>query len=60
VTACAFDPADDEEDFLVPPPPLIECGMCRLRVPEQQTRMMSGRRVCLGCLASWYDEDDED
>lgn len=39
---------------------MIRCGMCQRRVPEEQTRTMSGRQLCFGCLASWYDEDEDE
>ena len=47
------------------PPPeapveTIQCAMCKRRVPLVQTRTMSGRILCFGCLASWYDDDDEE
>jgi hypothetical protein len=47
------------------PPPekpveTLHCSMCKRRVPLVQTRTMSGRILCFGCLASWYDDDDED
>jgi hypothetical protein len=29
-------------------------------VPLEQTRTMSGRLLCFGCLASWYDEDEDE
>jgi formylmethanofuran dehydrogenase subunit E len=38
----------------------VQCGMCKRRVPTEQTRVMSGRLLCFGCLASWYDDDEED
>lgn len=43
-----------------PPSETIVCGMCKRRVPVDQTRTFSGRVLCYGCLASWYDEDEED
>jgi len=43
-----------------PPAETIECGMCKRRVPLGQTREMSGRTLCFGCLASWYDEDEDE
>jgi hypothetical protein len=38
----------------------IVCGMCQQRVPIHQTRAISGRPLCLGCLTAWYGEDDDD
>jgi hypothetical protein len=38
----------------------IVCGMCQQRVPAQQTRTISGRPLCLGCLTAWYGEDEDD
>jgi hypothetical protein len=43
-----------------PPGPTITCGMCQQTVPAQQTRSVSGRPLCLGCLTAWYGEDDDD
>ena len=55
----------DESPDPPPEPPvvpvkMISCGMCHRRVPLSETRSMSGRTLCFGCLASWYDDDDED
>ena len=44
----------------VAPVETVQCGMCKRRVPIDKTRTMSGRILCFGCLASWYDEDEED
>jgi hypothetical protein len=46
-------PARSRTDFTV------VCGMCKRRVPSEQVRTVSGRPLCFGCLASWYDEDGE-
>jgi hypothetical protein len=40
--------------------PKVACGMCKQRVPSDQTRTISGRVLCLGCLSAWYSEDDEE
>lgn len=37
----------------------VECGMCKRRVPIEQSRTLSGRVLCFGCLSSWYDEEQE-
>lgn len=42
------------------PKQTVPCGMCKRRVPIEQTREMSGRILCLGCLSSWYEDEDED
>ena len=51
------EPADPPPESAVE---TIACGMCKQRVPVEQTRNRSGRPLCLGCLAAWYGEDDED
>jgi hypothetical protein len=50
----------DEPDDGTPPGDIITCGMCQQPVPAQQTRAISGRPLCLGCLTAWYGEDDDD
>ena len=40
--------------------PTIECSMCHQRVPLSQSVAMSGRRLCFGCAAAWFDEDEEE
>jgi len=51
---------DESGDPPAPPPvQTVQCGMCKRRVPIDQTRTMSGRLLCFGCLSSWYEEDDE-
>jgi len=42
------------------PATTIQCGMCKRRVPVEQTREMSGRILCFGCLSSWYEEEEEE
>jgi hypothetical protein len=39
---------------------LVECPMCHSRVPKTRTTMMSGRRLCLDCANSWFDDEDDD
>ena len=53
-----FDPPDEPDEQ--PARKTVECGMCRRHVPTEQTWMLSGRILCFGCLASWYDDEDED
>jgi len=43
-----------------PPLVIIECPMCHARVPTTRTTMMSGRRLCLDCANSWFDDEDDD
>jgi formylmethanofuran dehydrogenase subunit E len=38
----------------------IKCGMCQQRTPAYQTRVVSGRPLCLGCLSSWYGEEEDE
>jgi formylmethanofuran dehydrogenase subunit E len=38
----------------------IMCGMCKQTVPAHQTRTISGRPLCLGCLTAWYAADEDD
>ena len=41
------------------PEPTIVCEMCRRSVSERHTTYMTGRRLCLGCAAAWFDEDED-
>jgi formylmethanofuran dehydrogenase subunit E len=50
---------EDSDQPTEPPAKTVQCGMCKRRVPLEQTREMSGRILCFGCLASWYDEEEE-
>jgi len=43
-----------------PPEPTIVCEMCRRAVIERHTTFMTGRRLCFGCAAAWFDEDEDD
>jgi formylmethanofuran dehydrogenase subunit E len=52
-----MDPREDPDGK--PPGESITCGMCQQTVPAQQTRTISGRPLCLGCLAAWYSEDED-
>jgi len=38
---------------------IVECPMCHTRVPTTRTTMMSGRRLCLDCANSWFDDEDD-
>ena len=51
---------EDSEPPAEPPAKTVQCGMCKRHVPLDQTREMSGRILCFGCLSSWYDEDEEE
>ena len=51
---------DPPPEVPVAPVEMISCGMCHRRVPLAETRPMSGRILCFGCLASWYDEDEDE
>ena len=55
-------PFDDltEEGEKLSNEPKVECSMCHQQVPLSQSVAMSGRRLCFGCAASWFDEDGED
>jgi formylmethanofuran dehydrogenase subunit E len=52
-----------DEPSDTPPPREVEemgkCGMCQQSVPARQTRVVSGRPLCLGCLSEWYGEEEE-
>jgi formylmethanofuran dehydrogenase subunit E len=39
---------------------MVECSMCHGRVPATRTTLMSGRRLCLDCANSWFDDEDEE
>jgi formylmethanofuran dehydrogenase subunit E len=38
--------------------PTIECSMCHQQVRVSQSVVMSGRTLCFGCAAAWFDEDE--
>jgi hypothetical protein len=38
---------------------LIECPMCHGKVPAARTTMMGGRRLCLDCADSWFEDEEE-
>jgi hypothetical protein len=38
---------------------LIECPMCHGKVPAARTTMLSGRRLCLDCANSWFEDEEE-
>jgi hypothetical protein len=38
----------------------FECPMCRQQVLVSLATMMGGRRLCLDCAASWYEDEDPD
>jgi hypothetical protein len=48
---------DDREGPL--PIVTIECPMCHGRVLPAHMTTMSGRRLCLDCANSWFEDDDE-
>ena len=39
--------------------PKIECSMCHQLVVLSHSVAMSGRRLCFGCAAAWFDDEDE-
>jgi hypothetical protein len=47
--------ADDEAP---PDEPTLECSMCHQQVRVSQSVAMSGRKLCFGCAAAWFDEDE--
>ncbi|HUQ68449.1 MAG TPA: hypothetical protein VM165_02935 [Planctomycetaceae bacterium] len=51
------EPTDDPRLAVTAP---IRCGMCQQHVPASQTRTVSGRPLCLGCLSDWYGEEEEE
>ena len=51
---------DESSDLPKPAAETVECGMCKWIVPIEQTRTFNGRVLCSGCLASWYDEDEDE
>jgi formylmethanofuran dehydrogenase subunit E len=48
----------DEPDAT--PEPTIVCEMCRRPVPERHTTLITGRRLCFGCAAAWFEGDEND
>ena len=54
-----FDDLNEDEEASQDQP-TIECSMCHQQVPVLQTVAMSGRRLCFGCAASWFDEDESE
>ena len=38
---------------------MVECSMCHVKVPFARTTLMSGRRLCLDCANSWFDDEDD-
>jgi len=40
--------------------PQVECSMCHQKVGLSQSVAMSGRRLCFGCAAAWFDEDEHE
>ncbi len=43
-----------------PPAKTVQCGMCKRKVPVEESRVFSGRILCFGCLSSWYDDEEEE
>jgi formylmethanofuran dehydrogenase subunit E len=37
----------------------VECPMCHQQVPANQTGRMGGRMLCFGCIAAWFEDDEE-
>jgi hypothetical protein len=51
--------AETEDRDKPPAVVLVECPMCHGKVPLTRTTMLSGRRLCLDCANSWFDDEDE-
>ena len=51
------EPTDEPRQ---PPGVTIKCSMCQQRVPVLQSRTVSGRPLCFGCLSDWYGEDEDE
>ena len=49
---------DDESEG--PDGGTFECSMCHQQVLVRLSIVMGGRRLCLDCAASWYDDEDPD
>jgi formylmethanofuran dehydrogenase subunit E len=49
------DPSEPDAE----PESTIVCEMCRRSVLERHTTYMTGRRLCLGCAAAWFDEGED-
>ena len=47
-----------DDDAAEEPEPLVECVQCRAQVPERQIVRMFGKRLCYGCVAAWFGDDD--
>ena len=49
---------DDRPD--APESEKFQCLMCGQRVLVSLSTMMGGRRLCLDCAASWFEDEDSD
>jgi hypothetical protein len=50
----------DMDDREAPPTVVnVECPMCHTKIPLARTTTMSGRRLCLDCANSWFDDEEE-
>jgi hypothetical protein len=49
---------DDRPD--APEREKFQCLMCGQTVPVSLSTMMGGRRLCLDCAASWFEDEDSD
>ena len=38
----------------------FQCLMCGQKVLVSMSTMMGGRRLCLDCAASWFEDEDSD
>jgi hypothetical protein len=50
----------DGEDDRPDAPEKFQCLMCGQRVLVSLSTMMGGRRLCLDCAASWFEDEDSD
>lgn len=46
-------PSDEPEE------PTEPCSMCKRETPVKQIVAIQGRRLCLGCAAAFFEDEDE-
>ena len=49
-----------DDDAAEEPESLVECVQCHAQVPERQIVRMFGKRLCYGCAAAWFGEDEDE
>jgi hypothetical protein len=54
------DAEKDDDESKGPDAEKFECLMCGQKVLVSLSTMMGGRRLCLDCAASWYEDEDPD